>query len=110
MKSLEIDGASPQWIELSALFSAYLNQDAPDEYGTTSETIDAFRARESATTVERAADQTRALLEMINTEEGVAAAVRTLGLEYHPELDGWAYRDWLEALEATLRRSRSDRS
>lgn len=89
--------------ELRTLFAAYLNQDFLEDYGDPVAAVGAFCRSSDTERRTRAAREVHDILEANSDEEGVRRTIAALGLEYHPEAEGWQMRDWLAELERFLR-------
>lgn len=100
---MDIDPQADEWSELWTLFGAYFHQDFEDVHGTPEETVKAFCRASSAEQRVEAANEARRILDGTVSEADTLGVVQRLGLDYHPEAEGWQMRDWLAELERVLR-------
>ena len=94
---------SDRRLQLRTLFAAYLNQDFLDEYGSPSKAVSAYCRDSTDEQRMTAVQEVQEISRTAGDEEGVRRAIAAIGLEYHPEAEGWQMRDWLAELERLLR-------
>lgn len=100
-----VDPLAPEWQEIAALFTGYLNQDVFDDHGSPEAAFVAFGQGWPQDDVMAVTDQAGRLLRQFPDEDDVRAAAEALGLEYHPPSAGQTYRAFLVDLQHHLWRS-----
>jgi len=84
---------------LDYFFGVYLHEDWPDDYGNEWTALDAFMAEGPAEDPQLfRADVTRLLAEDPSEDDLRKLILDDLGCYLNPEVDGWTYREWLQAL------------
>lgn len=99
----DIDRRDARWARLFTLFAGYINQDFVEDYGDEWNATRAFAQENPAEAVRNAAAGARDLLDQLDDDEDVGAALERLGLELRPADEGRTNRDWLEAIDRLLR-------
>ncbi|MEU8567604.1 contact-dependent growth inhibition system immunity protein [Streptomyces pathocidini] len=80
--------------ELHQLLGAYFHQDFSLDYDSHQEALDDYLSGASTADIRQAADQIRAFLSLIGTDQELGRAAQTLGLEVYPP-KGVPLRQWL---------------
>jgi hypothetical protein len=99
----DIDRKDARWARLFTLFAGYINQDFVEDYGDEWNATRAFAQENPVEAVRLAAAGTRDLLDQLDDDEDIGAALERLGLELRPTAEGRTNREWLESVDRLLR-------
>jgi len=90
---------------LFLFFAGYLNQDWPDEYANEWAALDDY-LRDNPDSASTFCPEAQALLdEHLSEEELTGLLFNDLACAYAAEVDGWKYRNWLQALSNYVAKS-----
>jgi hypothetical protein len=93
-----VTGAMTEYFNLSQFFGGYLNQDWPDEYSDEWAALDEF-LRDNPNAAKEFRPEIQTLLDQRLPEGELSRVIfYDLGCGFSAEVDGWKYRDWLQAL------------
>ena len=94
-----MNNISNQYPTLGHFFGVYLGEDWPEDYGSEWAAVDAFIAEGPAEDPGLfCAEITRLLAQHPSENEVREIVLDDLRSYLLPEVDGWKYRDWLQAL------------
>ncbi|MEJ2866783.1 contact-dependent growth inhibition system immunity protein [Actinomycetospora sp. OC33-EN08] len=85
----------PAYETLSNFFGCYLNQNCPDDYGSATAAIEAYKREFPPKSLVATSEDASALVHLHLEEDELRVKLLGLGLEYTPWTDGWTARRWL---------------